>query len=137
MPFAELKVDKGFVRSMVQTCDSRRFIAAFVGRGQSRCLTTVAEGVESHEQGELLLWLACDTGQGWLFGRAGSGGKPFHPCVCSPAEGRHRYRFPVEEPVGRRHGRAGSAATSATAGGLRWSPGRPGFVDRGSINVKA
>ena len=69
LPFDELKVDKSFVSSMVQKRDSRKIVAAVVGLGQSLGLTTVAEGVESHEQAEMLLWLGCDMGQGWLFGR--------------------------------------------------------------------
>jgi PAS domain S-box-containing protein len=69
LPFDELKVDKSFVSSMVEKRDSRKIVAAVVGLGQSLGLTTVAEGVESHEQAEMLLWLGCDTGQGWLFGR--------------------------------------------------------------------
>jgi PAS domain S-box-containing protein len=69
LPFDELKVDKSFVISMVEKRDSRKIVAAVVGLGQSLGLTTVAEGVESHEQAEMLLWLGCDTGQGWLFGK--------------------------------------------------------------------
>ena len=69
LPFDELKVDKSFVLSMVEKRDSRKIVAAVVGLGQSLGLTTVAEGVESREQAEMLLWLGCDTGQGWLFGR--------------------------------------------------------------------
>jgi PAS domain S-box-containing protein len=69
LPFDELKVDKSFVSNMVEKRDSRKIVAAVVGLGQSLGLTTVAEGVESREQAEMLLWLGCDTGQGWLFGR--------------------------------------------------------------------
>jgi PAS domain S-box-containing protein len=69
LPFDELKVDKGFVSTMVEKRDSRKIVAAVVGLGQSLGLTTVAEGVESLVQAEMLLWLGCDTGQGWLFGR--------------------------------------------------------------------
>jgi len=69
LPFDELKVDKSFVSSMVQKRDSRKIVAAVVGLGQSLGLTTVAEGVEACEQAEMLLWLGCDIGQGWLFGR--------------------------------------------------------------------
>jgi EAL domain-containing protein (putative c-di-GMP-specific phosphodiesterase class I) len=63
LPFDELKVDKSFVGSMAQKRDSRKIVAAVVGLGQSLGLTTVAEGVESHEQAEMLLWLGCDIGQ--------------------------------------------------------------------------
>jgi PAS domain S-box-containing protein len=32
-------------------------------------MTTVAEGVETEEQAEMLLWLGCGMGQGWFYGR--------------------------------------------------------------------
>src|ERR1700733_11330711 len=63
-------------------------------------------------------------GAGLALRKAGTGGEPFHRSVCTPAEGCHRYRVPVEEPVDWQHGRAASAETGATAGGLRRSSGR-------------
>jgi PAS domain S-box-containing protein len=69
LPFDELKVDRSFVSSMTTHRDSRKIVAAVVGLGQSLGLTTVAEGVERQEQAEMLRWLGCDLGQGWLFGR--------------------------------------------------------------------
>ncbi len=69
LPFDELKVDSSFVRSMVHQRESRKIVAAVVGLGQSLGLTTVAEGVETQEQAEMLCWLGCDIGQGWLFGK--------------------------------------------------------------------
>ncbi len=69
MPFDELKVDRSFVGSMTQQRDSRKIVAAVVGLGQSLGLNTVAEGIETQEQAEMLLWLGCELGQGWLYGR--------------------------------------------------------------------
>ncbi len=69
LPFDELKVDRSFVGSMTQKHDSRQIVAAVVGLGQSLSLTTVAEGVETEEQAEILLWLGCELGQGWLYGK--------------------------------------------------------------------
>jgi PAS domain S-box-containing protein len=69
LPFDELKVDRSFVGSMTQRRESRKIVAAVVGLGQSLGLTTVAEGIETREQAEMLLWLGCEQGQGWLFGR--------------------------------------------------------------------
>jgi PAS domain S-box-containing protein len=69
LPFDELKVDAGFVRSMGVTIESRKIAAAVVGLGQSLGLRTVAEGVETRNQAEMLLWLGCDEAQGWLYGR--------------------------------------------------------------------
>ena len=69
LPFDELKVDRSFVSSMTIERESRKIVAAVVGLGQSLGLTTVAEGIETQEQRDLLLRLGCDMGQGWLFGR--------------------------------------------------------------------
>jgi PAS domain S-box-containing protein len=69
LPFDELKIDASFVRSMTHTRESRKIAAAVVGLGNSLSLTTVAEGVESQTIADMLLWLGCDLGQGWLYGR--------------------------------------------------------------------
>ncbi len=69
LPFDEIKVDRSFVSSMTSHRDSRKIVAAVVGLGQSLGLTTVAEGVETQEQAEMLRWLGCEFGQGWLYGR--------------------------------------------------------------------
>jgi PAS domain S-box-containing protein len=69
LPFDELKVDRSFVFSMTEQRDSRKIVAAVIGLGQSLGLTTVAEGVETQEQAEMLLWLGCDVVQGWYYGR--------------------------------------------------------------------
>lgn len=69
LPFDELKIDKAFVGSMLQNRQSRKIVASVIGLGQSLGLNTVAEGVESYEQVKALLWLGCNSGQGWLYGR--------------------------------------------------------------------
>lgn len=69
LPFDELKVDRSFVSSMLERRDSRKIVSAVVGLGQSLGLGTIAEGVETEEQAEMLLLLGCEMGQGWLFGK--------------------------------------------------------------------
>ncbi len=69
LPFDKLKIDAGFVGSMVGNADSRKIVAAVVGLGHSLGLATVAEGVEEPETAALLRDLGCDVGQGWMFGR--------------------------------------------------------------------
>jgi PAS domain S-box-containing protein len=69
LPFDELKVDRSFVGSMVERRESRKIVSAVVGLGQSLGLTTIAEGVETEEQAEMLELLGCDMAQGWLFGK--------------------------------------------------------------------
>jgi PAS domain S-box-containing protein len=90
LPFDELKVDRSFVGSMIAKRESRKIVGAVVGLGQSLGLTTVAEGVETREQAEMLRWLGCELAQGWYFGRpvgaaalaelvAGSGNRTLQP----------------------------------------------------------
>jgi PAS domain S-box-containing protein len=86
LPFDELKVDRSFVSSMAQQRDSRKIVAAVIGLGHSLALTTVAEGVETAEQAELLLWLGCELGQGWLYGKPVPAGKL--SCVIRDFEGK-------------------------------------------------
>ena len=69
LPFDKLKVDRSFVGSMTEVRESRKIVAAVIGLGQSLGLTTVAEGVETPAHASMLLWLGCDLGQGWLYGR--------------------------------------------------------------------
>ena len=70
LPFDELKIDASFIRAITHTRESRKIAAAIIGLGNSLGLTTVAEGVENQTIADMLLWLGCDLGQGWLFGRA-------------------------------------------------------------------
>jgi PAS domain S-box-containing protein len=67
LPFDVLKIDRSFVSSMTQSRESRKIVAAVVGLGRSLGLITVAEGVETQEQANMLLWLGCDFGQGFLY----------------------------------------------------------------------
>ncbi len=69
LPFDKLKVDRSFVSSMTERRESRKIVSAVIGLGQSLGLTTVAEGIETQEQAEMMLWLGCDLGQGYFYGR--------------------------------------------------------------------
>ena len=69
LPFDELKVDRSFVAPMTNTRASRKIVAAIIGLAHSLGMVTVAEGAETEEQAEMLLWLGCGLGQGWFYGR--------------------------------------------------------------------
>lgn len=69
LPFNVLKVDRSFVGTMSEKKESRKIVAAVVGLGQSLGLTTVAEGIETLEENEMVDWLGCEFGQGWFHGR--------------------------------------------------------------------
>jgi PAS domain S-box-containing protein len=68
LPLDEIKIDRSFVHSMSYRRESRKIAAAIVGLGQSLGLTTVAEGVEDKAHADMLFYLGCDLGQGWLYG---------------------------------------------------------------------
>jgi PAS domain S-box-containing protein len=68
LPFSKLKIDRSFIQSMASRRESRKIVAAVVGLGYSLGMKTVAEGVETEEQADMLLWLGCELAQGWLYG---------------------------------------------------------------------
>ncbi len=69
LPFDELKIDRSFVHSMTNRRESRKIAAAVVGLGHSLGLPTVAEGVEDKKHADMLFYLGCELGQGWLYGQ--------------------------------------------------------------------
>jgi PAS domain S-box-containing protein len=73
LPFDALKIDRSFIRSMTTQRESRTIVAAVVGLGESLGLTTIAEGIETEQQAEMMHWLGCELGQGWLYGRPVAG----------------------------------------------------------------
>jgi PAS domain S-box-containing protein len=68
--FDQLKVDRGFVGSITTDRDSRKIVAAIIGLGHSLGLEMIAEGVETEEQADMLIWLGCEVAQGWRYGKA-------------------------------------------------------------------
>ncbi len=73
MPFDQLKIDRSFVAGMTRKQKSRKIVAAIIGLGHSLEMETLAEGVETEAQADMLVWLGCELGQGWLYGRPGPG----------------------------------------------------------------
>ena len=67
--FTHVKIDRSFVNNMTTNRDSRKIVSAIVGLGHSLGLEIVAEGIETEEQAEMLQWLGCECGQGWLYGK--------------------------------------------------------------------
>jgi diguanylate cyclase (GGDEF)-like protein/PAS domain S-box-containing protein len=67
MPVDTVKIDRGFVEH-AQTIDYHRvLIEATIRVAQTLGMTTVAEGIETEAQAQLMLSLSCDRGQGYLF----------------------------------------------------------------------
>jgi len=68
-PVDVLKIDKSFVQRMVENSEIAAIVAAVVNLSKSLCIETVAEGVETKLQAEILRGFGCDLAQGYLFGR--------------------------------------------------------------------
>ena len=71
MTFDKIKIDRSFVRTLGTRPESAKIVAAIVGLSRSLGVDTVAEGVETEEEAQMLQRLGCKNGQGYLFGRPG------------------------------------------------------------------
>jgi EAL domain-containing protein (putative c-di-GMP-specific phosphodiesterase class I) len=67
LPVDTLKIDRGFVRGMTEKSEDTSIISIIISLAQALRLKTVAEGVESEQQAQLLRLLRCDQMQGYLF----------------------------------------------------------------------
>ncbi|WP_156254635.1 EAL domain-containing response regulator [Sandarakinorhabdus oryzae] len=65
LPFAELKVDRQFVRDLPASPDSRAIVEAIVLMSHRLGLSVTAEGVESLETLKYLSAIGCDNAQGY------------------------------------------------------------------------
>jgi EAL domain-containing protein (putative c-di-GMP-specific phosphodiesterase class I) len=68
-PVDTLKIDRAFVRDMLDDHHDRAIVATITAMAQQLGLTTVAEGIEEEGQRQLLLELGCLHGQGFHFSR--------------------------------------------------------------------
>lgn len=69
MTFDRIKIDRSFVRTLRERPESTKIVDAILGLSRSLGVDTVAEGVETEEEAQLLQRLGCKNGQGYLFGR--------------------------------------------------------------------
>ncbi|MBC7779736.1 MAG: PAS domain S-box protein, partial [Proteobacteria bacterium] len=68
-PIDALKIDRTFVRDIVEDPDDSAITAAVIAIGHHMQLRVVAEGVETTQQLRILQAMACDEYQGYLFSR--------------------------------------------------------------------
>lgn len=64
-----LKVDMSFVKRITASIEDREIVRAIITLAHSLRLKTVAEGIETREQLEILKQLGCELGQGYLYSR--------------------------------------------------------------------
>ena len=69
MPIDTLKLDRAFIRDMLDDAESAVIIGTLLGMAKGLNLTTVAEGVETLEQVQVLIGLGCPLAQGYYFSR--------------------------------------------------------------------
>jgi diguanylate cyclase (GGDEF)-like protein/PAS domain S-box-containing protein len=72
LPIDVLKIDGSFVRDLVTNRNHRAIVQTTIRLASSLGMKTVAEGVETREQLELLRALGCDAVQGYLVSRPAS-----------------------------------------------------------------
>lgn len=69
LPVNQVKIDRSFVSLALESDYHRVTIEATIRMAVTLGLQTVAEGVETEEQAELMAALGCDKAQGYLFSR--------------------------------------------------------------------
>jgi EAL domain-containing protein (putative c-di-GMP-specific phosphodiesterase class I) len=67
LPAHSLKIDMSFVRRLEEDEKTRRLVSAIVEIGKTFGMKTIAEGVETQGQYEILKNLGCDRFQGYYF----------------------------------------------------------------------
>ena len=70
LPVTELKIDRGFINGAINEPRQRAVVEASIGLGHKLGLATVAEGVESLDEWQMLAELDCTRAQGALIGMA-------------------------------------------------------------------
>jgi EAL domain-containing protein (putative c-di-GMP-specific phosphodiesterase class I)/CheY-like chemotaxis protein len=68
-PFSELKIDRSFVSRLVTERTDRMLVDSVITLARRLGLRSVAEGIETVEQLEILQQLGCELGQGYLFAK--------------------------------------------------------------------
>jgi len=68
LPACELKIDRGFVRDLLEGDEDVAIVSTIVALGEALNLEIVAEGVETRAQEQLLTSLGCTALQGFLLG---------------------------------------------------------------------
>lgn len=69
IPAHKLKIDQSFMRGLTTSRDDHAIVLTIINLAQTMQMHTIAEGVETQEQMELLRQLGCEQVQGYFIGR--------------------------------------------------------------------
>jgi diguanylate cyclase len=69
LPTDVIKIDRSFVNRLAEERTSRSVVEAIISMAHALGKITVAEGVETNEQVQILRRLGCDLAQGYFFAR--------------------------------------------------------------------
>ncbi|WP_370612219.1 putative bifunctional diguanylate cyclase/phosphodiesterase [Klebsiella aerogenes] len=72
LPFDCLKIDRNFVKDVLESEKSRTMISSVVSIAKGLNVPLIAEGIENAEVAEVLLRMGCEKAQGYYFGRPSS-----------------------------------------------------------------
>jgi EAL domain-containing protein (putative c-di-GMP-specific phosphodiesterase class I) len=68
-PIDGLKIDRSFVSGLGTSRNDTALVRTVIALGDTLGLRTIAEGIETTQQWEMLVMLGCEYGQGFLFAR--------------------------------------------------------------------
>ncbi|WP_232492641.1 putative bifunctional diguanylate cyclase/phosphodiesterase [Novosphingobium kaempferiae] len=88
LPFTRLKMDRSLVKDLASRADARILAQTIITMANSLGLETVAEGIETHTQFELLLGMGCDVGQGFYMCKPVAA-ELFMPILCNSGRLAH------------------------------------------------
>ena len=69
LPVHALKIDRSFIQRMLKDDETMAVVQTIIALAHALELSTVAEGVETEEQADVLALLRCERMQGYLIGR--------------------------------------------------------------------
>ncbi len=69
LPFDKIKIDRSFIRTLHERPESAKIVSAIIGLGKSLAVPTIAEGVETERDAEVLRAMGCTIAQGFLYAR--------------------------------------------------------------------
>ena len=64
-----IKIDQSFIARSIEDPNATAVVRTIIAMAHGLNMRVVAEGVETHEQSDFLLWRRCDDAQGFLFAR--------------------------------------------------------------------